>query len=175
MIKEVTTGKGPVLFVAVPDATKSVELIDSFGRQWLERRGEHIANLKKGSYELLGIYPGLTEDQAARVVEAVYHPRFENPDEGDVLIGYVNYSAEEPLMHTALESFATLMQRERLYTVNPYGKEAPKSYLPKYRVGGFENDRDREADKEFKEQLQKWQEAEARKSACWAVLIKTNK
>lgn len=170
MIQEVTTGKGPVLLVAVPEGVKTVCGDLSLGKLVGDYLTDHtlmpyIIDLPTGEWELLGLYPGLTEEQAARVVGTM---------ELAGKIGFFDYGSLPDItfpFSTALESFATLMQRERRYTVNPYGEK------PKYKGRWVEKEGIDNTYNEFQlsKKFKQWKEAEARTSACWAVLIKTNK
>ena len=60
-----------------------------------------------GNYELLGIYPELTEEQSKSVVESYYG--------GTKFHNYIG----DMMLDTAKESFQSLMEREKCYTVNP--------------------------------------------------------
>lgn len=69
--------------------------------------------LPPGNYEIIGIYPGITEEQMAGIVEGF---------EGYAYADYMRY--ENGLYYyTAAESFASLLEANRIYTVNPLGEE----------------------------------------------------
>lgn len=72
--------------------------------------------LPDGQYEIIGPYPGLTEEQATEVVNRAYDPEY-----------WENYHKSTYCV-SALESFASLMEAERLYTENPLGDEPKLHY-----------------------------------------------
>lgn len=74
-----------------------------------------------GNWQLLGIYPELTEEMAKQVVLEIYTPN-------DAANQYENYNGDY-FLDTALESFKSLMEREKCYTVNPYSEfECPNQW-----------------------------------------------
>lgn len=101
-----------------------VEFVRKDGSTWDYNWGEYV------SYELLGIYPELTEEQIATI-------------------------------GLDLESFQSLMEREKCYTVNPYGK------MPEYETQNI-----LEYFK-YRKELYKWQEAQQTTFDKYAILIKS--
>lgn len=104
--------------------------------------------LPPGNWEIIGLYPGITEEQMAGIVEGF---------EGYAYADYMRY--ENGLYYyTALESFASLLEANRIYTVNPLGKD------PRVFYHGEQN--------EGPEVLMEWQEAEDRTSKFKLILKK---
>ena len=124
------------------------------------KRGEKgFWTLPKGNYELLGIHPELTEEQAKMVVEIHSITRLQS-------FGYKNYLKSTNYIHdfsckTAKESFQSLMEREKCYTVNPYGK------MPEYETQNILEYF------EYRKKLYKWQEAQQTTFDKYAILIKS--
>ena len=105
-----------------------------------------------GDWQLLGIYPELTEEMAKMVVERLFFA------EAKPYPYYVNYTDETYYCGTALESFQSLMEREKCYTVNPYG-----DYFADLAYGGDTHT----------PTFEQWQEAEQRTFSKYVILIKS--
>jgi hypothetical protein len=69
---------------------------------------EYTVKIPEGNWEIIGHYPGLTEEQAAGIVDRDAYG-------GSPLKWYRNYKDRLPPSHaTALESFASLMEAENI-------------------------------------------------------------
>lgn len=122
MQKEIQLTDKTLLVVGLPKEANRFKMFPDIGSQpylsyfiGVETHREYVGV----GYEFLGIYPELTEEMVKMVVEAneigeykSYKEHFTNP----YFFGY----------KTALESFQSLMEREKCYTVNPYGDEKPE-------------------------------------------------
>lgn len=93
------------------------------GKLWLEW---YIGNRYQNTpvtdgYELIGIWPDITEQQAQKAVDIIN-------DLKDVVPGecYENYVEPDRYTNTALESLATRMQKAGALTENPYGQNKPR-------------------------------------------------
>ena len=93
--------------------------------------------IPQGDWQLLGIYPELTEEQSKSVVESYYG--------GTKFHNYIG----DMMLDTAKESFQSLMEREKCYTVNPL----------KFDPTGITTG--------------EWQEAQQRTFSKYAILIKS--
>lgn len=158
MQKEIQLTDKTLLVVSVPNEASDLTLLPKVGMADLYFRtddkdhedGYISVGIPQG-YELLGIYPELTEEQASQVVEQYREMEYQdygNPYE-------IIYYDED----TALESFQSLMEREKCYTVNPYGKE-PNQY--EYLM---------EAQHLYPKDLKQWQEAQQTTFDKYAILI----
>lgn len=114
MQKEIQLTDKTLLVVGLPKEAKNINVIGFLLHYDIEDYVDmhSFKKLPSKGYELLGIYPELTEEQVRMVVEAneigeykSYKEHFTNP----YFFGY----------KTALESFQSLMEREQCYTVNP--------------------------------------------------------
>jgi hypothetical protein len=126
---------------------------------------EPISDTNK--YKFIGIYPHFfTEQMAHNLVDFWLYA-----GNGIGKHQYKNYnftSLVKPF-DTALESFATLMESEKLYLVNPYEKPIIKESIYKGGVSPCKLvTKDRIS-------LKKWQEAKSRTSSEWAILELINK
>ena len=133
MRKEIQLTDKTLLVVGLPETTKRVgmmcdnlrvEFVKKDGSTWDYNWGEYVG------WQLLGIYPELTEEQLATI-------------------------------GLDLESFHSLMEREKCYTVNPYGK------MPEYETQNI-----LEYFK-YRKELYKWQEAQQTTFDKYAILIKS--
>ena len=115
--------------------------------------------LPPGNWEIIGLYPGITEEQAKGIVDKVSN---------EFYVGYKDYRKEISAFHSASESFASLLEANRIYTVNPHGNKPEKQNLEKFTDGwtiGYIN-------KVLKDKLEEWQEAEERTSKFKLILKK---
>jgi hypothetical protein len=101
----------------------------------------------------IGIYPGLSEEDAAKVVEK------------DDAWHYKNYLKKYMYCEFALESLATLFESVRAYTVNPHEEKEPNRHDLQYWTD--EGEFMKSAYNSYKKQ---WQEAQSRTFAKWAVI-----
>ena len=108
-------------------------------------------------------WPDCTEEQAAMVVERDFIG-------GTPLIWYRNYKDRLPPSYsTAKESIASLMEREKIYTVNPLGDYYYESYP--YTVDRPEGSQTFEQWEEYYKSLYaNWQQAKERTSENWVIL-----
>jgi hypothetical protein len=115
--------------------------------------------LPPGQWEILGSYGAVTEEMAKRIVEKVPYAETKGisnwyPDYGTPKIEINGGFYWSVTIGNALESLTTLMNSKKLYLVNPYGK--PDRFI--YNSIG---DRDYP---DYSRAMDKWQEAEDRKS-----------
>ena len=121
MQKEIQLTDKTLLVVGLPETTKRVgmmydnlrvEFVRKDGSTWDYNWGEYVG------WHLLGIYPGLTEEQAISIVES----GDKEPSSDRYVNGYRNYLYEETdfWCDTALESFQSLMERENITGYDKY-------------------------------------------------------
>lgn len=114
MIQEIKTSKFDGFGVLVPDDAHSFEIITNVvegGKHICFLRGNpdyecnYTANLPDaGQYKVIGIQTEMTEEQAKDIVDSF--DLF-----GGINVGYSNYTQNEPVLDTSLESFNSLMQK----------------------------------------------------------------
>lgn len=76
---------------------------------------------KIGKHIPIGFYPGMTEEQAAGIVELF------KTNSGNVIHGrWVNYLDKAEWCRLPIESFASKMAAEKIYFVNPHGEQPQK-------------------------------------------------
>lgn len=141
MTHEFTTGNGTFLAISIKEVGKyeisylqgdpdlilvkdgRLKFITSLPEYFCERSKEGIIN----KAEIIGTYPtGFTEEMAVKTIDNKGGFLFD----GDTKFynKFTDYSSiETPFnggnyFHTALESFTTLMEKEKIYTVNPNKK-----------------------------------------------------
>ena len=133
MQKEIQLTDKTLLVVSVPKEASNL-VVDGNGSSTVRLSfydsGWDWIKLNKGNWQLLGIYPELTEEQIATI-------------------------------GLDLESFQSLMEREKCYTVNPYGK------MPEYETQNI-----LEYFK-YRKELYKWQEVQQTTFDKYAILIKS--
>jgi hypothetical protein len=149
-----------ICLVGLPDYSESAMIYS--GRLCYMRLGKRESSkLPEGDYELIGIYPRMSEKQAARVVEVHSITRLRQH-------GYKDYRksrdrAEFFTCITALESLSTLIESVGMYTVNPYGRNKTvvtiKAHNDPFSVREAQN---------------KWQDAEERTFEKIAILRRTD-
>lgn len=105
-----------LLFVGLPKATYIAfidknELIVRMGYEFHQEQNE--INLPQGDWQLIGIYPELTEEMAKMVVEGGFCST-------NGINLYQDYSKEDGTHSTALESFQSLMERENITGYDKY-------------------------------------------------------
>lgn len=114
-------------------------------------------------FELIGVYPELTEDMAKMVVEGGFCST-------NGINLYQDYSKDDGTHSTALESFQSLMEREQLFTSNPYDDfECPNQWCENGYIDVGYGDKWRCND--CQENEDKSDEAQQRTFDKWAVLI----
>ena len=149
MQKEIQLTDKTLLVVGLPKEASNI-VVDGNGSSTVRLSfydsGWDWIKLNKGNWQLLGIYPELTEEQAITInATPAIMPKFGYRYE------YVS----------ALESFQSLMERERCYTVNPYGK------MPEYETQNILEYF------EYRKKLYKWQEAQKTTFDKYAILIRS--
>ena len=157
MQKEIQLTDKTLLVVGLPETTKHVGMMGNNLRVEFVRKDGYTWDYNWGKYvgwQLLGIYPELTEEQAKAVVDYGFCST-----NGCEL--FECYTDEESVCSTALESFKSLMEREQCYTVNPYGK------MPEYETQNILEYF------EYRKKLYKWQEAQQTTFDKYAILIKS--
>lgn len=119
------TESGEYLVVDVPDGSYlfSTEIDES--EDWYTlvystdgifgSNTEYTVKIPPGNWEIIGLYPGITEQQMEGIVE------------GFELYAYADYMHYDNGLYyyTPAESFASLLEANRIYEVNPYGKRKP--------------------------------------------------
>lgn len=123
------TESGEYLVVDVPDGSYlfSTEIDES--EDWYTlvystdgifgSNTEYTVKIPPGNWEIIGLYPGITEQQMAGIVDKVI---YSSPFSDDVK--YKDYLSDHDLpFDTASYSFASLLEANRIYEVNPLGEE----------------------------------------------------
>lgn len=168
------TERGEFLAVAVPDDASGLSVEIEPSEDWYrltfclknddEDSGffgddvEYDISIPKGDWQIIGPYPGIKEEQAASIVDKIID---NSPFSDDVK--FKDYLAEQDLpFDYALPSFASLMEAERIYTVNPNGN---KPIHKQDSEGRFI-----EPPEVWMEQYEKWQYYEERTSKQWIIL-----
>lgn len=131
-------------------------------------------NLDGRIYTPIGFYPGMTEGQAAGIVEDC--PYFAKCWKHYSPTGRVGVMSpiHDPTIScwTTLESFASKMTAEKIYLVNPYGEKEPEMKDFEYEYDEYyqpEDDFDYD-DMQYKSALRDWQDAEDRTSKAYIIL-----
>lgn len=165
MTHEFTINNRSFLTVSVPEESVEHEVLNDGSLMWKYGIGYEAIDLPEGNYKLIGLYPGMSEEQAASIVEDCPHyakcwknycPKsdFKNWDSA---IFNPNVSC-----WTALESFASKMAAEKLYTENPEGLKPDINSYPA----------DREGVDNYLMDLGDWQDAEDLTSKMWVIIEK---
>lgn len=116
----------------------------------------HALPLPDGNYKLIGLYPGMSEEQAAGIVENI------SSFGKHGIYKYRNYQDRpDVLLRSALESFASKMAAEKLYIINPIEDPGVKGPDP-YRYVDEPDLYDRA--------FNNWQDAELRTSKAWCII-----
>jgi len=78
-------------------------------------------DLPSGQWSIIGTIPGITEDEAAKIVEYIEHPPIYQPNR--LYRDYqINFEMPDCCNYiTALESLSSLMRSLGIYTENPFG------------------------------------------------------
>ena len=121
MQKEIQLTDKTLLVVGLPNEASNI-VVDGNGSSTVRLsfydKGWDWIKLPKGDWQLLGIYPELTEEQAKMVVESHEIPFLEHtfcyPDYS--VYGKTGFKAFD----TALESFQSLMERENITGFDKY-------------------------------------------------------
>lgn len=161
MQKIINTGKADILVIGSPNYLDNLAIATNIINEdchILTYRDIHkfgtFIKIPKDNYTLLGIYPdNLTEEQAALVIDKDTMGYYKNHT-GE--LKYHNYT-----LKAALESFATLMEANKCYIVNPHGDE--RSLYQNY----GKSDQYITSDEKFN----KWQQAQSRTFDKWAVVL----
>ena len=126
---------------------------------------KHWIDLPQGNYKLIGIYPDMSEDSKELLLSGYEVQNREGVDYYNFFSGAYDCKSRE-------ESFESLMQREKLYTVNPYDDGRGNDYTDfnyfDRKKGIFNN----EGLLTVKQWIDKHQEAEARTFKKFAILLK---
>lgn len=147
------------LAVPVPDGSNS-HMLGLHKDILLFYKGEwDQISLPPGQWKLIGLYPGMSEEQAAGIVEMFtdqsgYYQDYERPKYGYEL---------------AVQSFASKMSAEKIYLVNPHG-EQPKRLDFEIQPGSKIYDNTL-----YINALNDWQAAELRKSKVFVIIQRLNK
>lgn len=154
MQKEIRLTDKTLLVVGLPKEAKEIFIhSDMLCLGDLPKNIEsHYVRLPKGDWQLLGIYPELTEEQTNVIMEN------EKIGSGVFFLGYINFLDGLAYFDRALESFQSLMEREKCYTVNPFG-----DYFADLAYGGDTHT----------PTFEQWKEAESRTFSKYAILIKS--
>jgi hypothetical protein len=165
------TESGEYLVVDVPEGSENIKMSeDHIGRSWLEYPNSYGCEkipLPVGNYEIIGLHPGITEEQAAGIVEKMSN---------EFYIGYKDYRKEISAFHSALESLDSLLEANRIYTVNPI--QDPKKQIGKYYDPPFDGEfipspySGTMLMNKYREDIEKWQAAEDRTSKLKIILEK---
>lgn len=118
------------LAVAVPGETSDISINryqDDFDKFYLHfdlpKDAKGFINydnveLPPGQWKIIGLYPGMTEEMAAGIM----------PMMGDRYLDYSKeYNSYKDMLVSALESFASKMAAEKLYTENPFRYETSEN------------------------------------------------
>ena len=122
---EFETTKGKFLAVSVPIDANSFEKDKFSGDKSSMNYKTELNFWKQGDFfydgdaEIIGLFSKLTEDNCKLIVEDLFGISYKN---------YFNPSPENKYaptfdFYTALESFKSLMQLNKIYTANPFGEE----------------------------------------------------
>ena len=136
------TEKGDFLAVGMPKDAKNIR-INGFGNLRYEAPFANIISLK-GQHEIICHWPDCTEEQA----DMILPDRNLDKPCGHLWNDYMACAGYD----TAIESLASLMEREKIYCKNPYEKPLEGDY-------GFESHR-----------IISWQQAQERTSENWVIL-----
>jgi hypothetical protein len=135
---------------------------------WIEREpgndeafSIHLSENRESEYKLIGLYPGLTEIQAAGIM-LMFHD----------IDGIPGYNDGKGIWSRAVDAFASKLQAEKIYIgENPFGKE------PEMKDFEYEYDKEYQPEDDFdyddmayKSALRDWQEAEARTTKQAVIL-----
>lgn len=164
-----TIGNRTLLFVKMPEGAECIrlhhyELAQSFAI-WYNSPNKnftHIEPVPSGTWQLLGKVGEITEEQAATIAD------IDGQEEG-LCIWYRNYNRTGlaflvKSFPSASKSFHSLLNKERIYLVNPYGEKPQKTDVYMKDGGG----------ERYSMDLEEWRDAEER-TGTWAVLIKIKK
>lgn len=160
MIKKFTTGKGDFLAVIVPEDATDFKVINGQATLDYYHAGEMygLELPEENEHTIIGLLKDLTEEQWEEIVkDPTWVGGF-----GNIYDNYLNdkrpIHLRENGFKTATESGKSLMEREKIYTVNPYGEKPEyRDYVPAYLNDNF-NKKNKEYDFEY--DLSQWQEAE---------------
>lgn len=150
-----------ILLIGLPEDAKNpkVPLYGHF--QYRSAGGTITRIIPEGDYDLIGIWPDLSEEQAQRLVES----RVINGKR--LYLNYTTTGFDNWFFATALESLATRMQKAGALTVNPYGDEPIK------KLASGQYGLSRAAQKTWLiDKRNRWQEAESRVFKKWGILKK---
>lgn len=148
------TESGEYEIRSCPASTRFIRKVDG-GIMYDHTEGCEIGCSKSvfigGNWEIIGLYPGLSEEQMAGIL-----------DEDKDCIGYVDYRNSFNYFHKASESFASLLEANRIYEVNPLGDE----------ISQWQNYGKSDQYLTSEESYNKWQEAEECTSKFKLILKK---
>lgn len=171
MQKEIQLTDKTLLVVGLPKDASEIEFSDGCLKYYWQKyldTGETNTwqTLGQFDWQLIGVYPELTEEMAKMVVESLLS--FDS-------VIYADYTKNDyqPYysLKTSIESFQSLIERERLYLVNPYddgrGNDLSDFNYFERKKGIFKGEL-----LTVQEWVDKWQEAQQRTFDKWAILIK---
>lgn len=141
------TEKGEFLAVAIPKSDDMDMLIVG---EYILFRGVKI-HIPENGFGIQLLWPDCTEEKASMIVEKMTIDKFRNYK---IESQYVEY-----LCHSAKESLASLMEREKIYCKNPMINPIRKQYS-----------NTNEGDFLYKFSLEQYQQAQERKSENWMIL-----
>jgi len=157
MQQEIKLNGKTLLFVGLPKEAKNINVIGFMLHFDINDYvdSHSFKKIPSKGFELVGIHPNLTEEQAKTIMPGISTAQLDG-------VWYSVGEGEKYCYPTAKEAFNSLMQREKLYTVNPYGQHPDKwKYLS-------------EAMHLKEYDVKQWQEAEQRTFPQWAVLVKND-
>lgn len=112
-----TIGNRTLLFVKMPEGAdiEDIDILNLNDKNLMLCAGDLVLNSPlAGRWQLLGKVSEITELVAESIVEE-FSPLS--------LFYYKDYESAEHFYSSALESFRSLLRKERIYLVNPYGEK----------------------------------------------------
>lgn len=163
-----TIGNRTLLFVKMPEGSYRFKVFNDEWRPYLSSFLElypgciatHREYLLVGAWQLLGKVGEIKEEQAAVFLEETDNPYWKGQD-----LKFIDYESDDNCFATALESFQSLLRKERVYLVNPYGE---KPEVTEFMYTGVPD----EIENAYNKSLAQWQDAEER-TGNWICLLQT--
>jgi hypothetical protein len=114
-IKQISTGKAELLIVKVPEGAANFAYLPVNEMLQYDIPVNYVSLIKlpQGNWQIVGISDQLTEEQCAELMQSESMV-IDNSGNTTLYLSPVDYHA------TAKEAFASLMQSNECYTLNPY-------------------------------------------------------
>lgn len=122
-IKQINTGVAELLAILLPEGAYDFTVMyGSIFSYRISKKENRCQTLSPGNWTPLGIDTELTEEQCREVMPLAENSsrfqRYMSNESFNSHIGYIDEGCD-----TAKEAFASLMQSNGCYSVNPYGEE----------------------------------------------------